>query len=150
MNPPILDHFDLNALTNIHTDASNIGLGASKVKRRRHFKIATNHHALCWFKFLKDPKGRLARWVLKIQKYDFENSIQSARIHPTSAPADPCWQVRGIYEVGPVQELSKRFDGTEFNVVRRLLGDIEVPRTHASSLRAAAVAAHQEHESDGS
>ncbi|UYV70497.1 hypothetical protein LAZ67_7003340 [Cordylochernes scorpioides] len=84
INPPILGHFDPNAITYIHTDASNIGLGATlfqkfgdKEKLRpylygRHFEIVTYHRALCWLKNLKDPTRRLARWALKIQEYNFE------------------------------------------------------------------------------
>lgn len=44
-----------------------------------HFTAVTDHASLKWLTNLRDPTGRLSRWALRLQCYDFEIVVVFAR-----------------------------------------------------------------------
>ena len=45
----------------------------------RHFVLRTDHGSLQWLHFIREPEGQLARWMERLQEYDFE--IQHRKGH---------------------------------------------------------------------
>lgn len=51
----------------------------------RHFEVITDHNALRWLHSM-EPKGRLARWIMDLQEFNFSIKHRAGRIH-TNADA---------------------------------------------------------------
>lgn len=47
----------------------------------RHFTVRSDHAALRWLLNFKNPEGQLARWIQRLQEYDFEIEHRSGLKH---------------------------------------------------------------------
>ena len=47
----------------------------------RHFTIRTDHAALRWLLSFRDPEGQIARWLERLQQYDFEIQHRAGTKH---------------------------------------------------------------------
>lgn len=45
------------------------------------FKVITDHYSLLWLQRIKDPSGRLARWSVRLQQFDFDLEHRKGKFH---------------------------------------------------------------------
>lgn len=97
-----------------------------------HFTVVTDHQALRYLDSLKEPTGRLARWVVTLQQYDFDIMYRKGSMNhmadllsrkplPTlSAMSTTCpWYQRMIKEVADHPEKHPEYQIREGKLYRR-------------------------------
>lgn len=45
------------------------------------FTVITDHYSLCWLNKLNSPSGRLARWAVRLQQFDFDVIHRKGKYH---------------------------------------------------------------------
>ena len=56
-----------------------------------YFEVVTDHASLIWLDNLKEPSGRLSRWAVRLQQYDFKIIHRKGKEHeaPDALSRDP-------------------------------------------------------------
>lgn len=65
-----------------------------------HFTIVTDHLALKWLNSIESPSGRIARWALELQQYDFDVRYRKGKLNVVADvlsrnPVGDCLRVEG-------------------------------------------------------
>ena len=87
------------------------------------FKVITDHASLLWLKNLKDPTGRLCRWALRLQPYDFEFIHRKGT---QMAVADALSRAVDVVDISLFSELNDSWYNSLFKKVS------ENPQNHTS------------------
>ena len=78
--------------------------------RGKKFHLRTDHGLLTWLRNFKEPEGQVARWIERLQEFDFTIEHRQGRIHSNADALSrrPCVQCGRESHVSPVSVLSIR------------------------------------------
>ena len=71
----------------------------------RHFKLRTDHGSLTWLQQFKNPEGQLARWLERLQEFDFDIVHRKGNQHTNADSLSrlPCHQCgRNSHTIAPM------------------------------------------------
>lgn len=80
-----------------------------------HFKVITDHYSLLWLRKLDSPSGRLARWSVRLQQYDFEVIHRKGKLHVV-----PDALSRSVPQISSIQINPKTTDERHIQLIRRV------------------------------
>ena len=68
----------------------------------RHFRLRTDHGSLRWLRSYKDAEGMLARWLAKLQQYDFDIEHRPGVRHVNADSLSRCHSCKNEYCPGNI------------------------------------------------
>lgn len=89
------------------------------------FKIITDHASLQWLMGQRDLSGRLARWSLKLQAFDFSIEHRSGKdnVVPDALSRIHCDELIEQFKDTPINFESKEFKSHEYKELIKLIGE---------------------------
>ena len=89
------------------------------------FKVLTDHIALKWLHNLKNPTGRLARWVLELLEYDYEIVYRKGSLN--YAPDALSRTSEKLNSTASTLALIKEKEKNKYNIAKKLNKSFEGP-----------------------
>lgn len=75
-----------------------------------HFEVITDNSAVVWLNHFKDPSGRLARWALKLQRFDFHVTHRKGKLNVVADALSRSLDVVEIFGVDAILEVDSWYD----------------------------------------
>lgn len=96
------------------------------------FTIITDHHSLVWLNNLKNPQGRLGRWVVRLQQFDYVIIHRPGKYH--LVPDCLSRAIPDLTEISEIELLKENQDNWYKNLVNKIkVNPLKYPQFRISS-----------------